>query len=244
MATAELGDRVTRDAKQSFMQSVLAQEQAFFDSTHTSVLSQAYDQLGHVYAMVGQLLPDALRNVLQVGLAAAYLLRSSPATCGALVALLPVVALVERVCDQLVNEARLQLQALEREQAKHRGESLRAVGAIKAWSWEGRRCGEYDKLLEEDAKVRSWLTVVKGLRGGVNALTLALASSITWYMGLQEVQTGARTIGQLSASAVIVERLRTGLATMLKQSRQFFEHTRDLSLAYRIMDRVPRMQVR
>jgi len=170
-------------------------------------------------------------------LAGTYLLWVDPMTSSVLVCMLPAVAAVERFCDSLVDQVRKDLLAAEKLTAKHRSETFGAASAIKMWSWETVRCHEHSQLMAKEAALHKMLSVYAGMRTAVNASTLAIASTTTWYMGLGQVLAMKRTLGSLTASAVVVDRVRHGLATIVKHYRQYLEHTRQLAPCFEMMDR-------
>jgi ABC-type multidrug transport system fused ATPase/permease subunit len=232
-----IGDFVRQRAQEQYVRNVLRSEVGFFDATHTSELNKLYHNLYHLHFMAGHQIPSIIRSLMLVVATATYMMYVNPFVGGIVISVIIAQGLVEKWVQKRVTESWYQLEKVEKKADRVREEGFTNIRTVKHFSCEDKQENIFLSHLAVDRELRKAMVHIWGIQCGMGELLLGSIILVTWYLGLNGVQRGVGTVGEVSSFVLLVQRLRESVLSIIDTYSETVEKIPPLYRTFKYMDR-------
>ena len=113
------------------------------------------------------------------------------------------------------------------------------MSIVKHFSCEDFQAKRFQQLLNTDRRAREQLVRLSGLRSSVVYVLMAMTTVVTWYLGLRDVLEGRSTLGDVTVTVTMVERIRDVVSNILNIYQDMQQRLMHLETSFRLCHRPP-----
>jgi ATP-binding cassette subfamily B protein len=199
-ASAWLGETVASQVKTDFLHHVLYLPQYFFESARLGdLLSRFQSDINQIRNFISASSAVVMRSTLQLLGGSILLIIASPRLTFLVFALIPIVIIPIILLGKKVQRLTKLTQDLDGQGAALIEENLSAMATVKAFTNERYCEDEFATIIQARNAIIKVRTHYRSLLISLIIALVFLSVSIVLWIGLQQVQTGTLSMGQLSS---------------------------------------------
>lgn len=254
----DIGDFVRQRARSQIFKSVLHQDQAFLDQTHSSTFNLRFTMLDELHALAGHLIPDLSGAVLTLSITCGYSFKKNPMLGTLVLLIFSLQGLIECLLHKKRKSLHKKLIAFEQEWGAFREESWASIKTVKSFRAEDRQSKSFDAMLDKDRVIRCQLTQSHAVYESI-AYLMTSSSYLIWFIGLLALILAQRSstsngtssflslvrfasLGELSAFLAIVSKIRGAANRFLRAITGLQKASAKLSQSLNLIHREPAMK--
>jgi ATP-binding cassette subfamily B protein len=220
--TSWLSEQVVSSIKKDFLHHLLFLPQSFFESARLGDLLSRFQRDTHqIGVFLSASAPVLIRSGLQLIGGSILLILSSPQLTVMVFALIPFVIVPILLLGRKVQNLTRAVQAIDGQSISLVEESLTSISTVKAFTNE-RYCEDlFAQVTQEKLSCAQTRIVYRSLMVSLIIALVFMGIAVVLWAGIQKIQTGALTSGQLSAFifyAILVAGSINSLADIVEES--------------------------